>query len=105
MIEDQVVASLEIASSRGERRRGLIGRNGIEGALLLERTRSVHTFGMRFVIDVAHCDADMQVLRVVTMSANRLGLPVWRARSVIEAEAGNLRRWGVTEGTQLEIRQ
>ncbi len=105
LVKDQVVASLEIASSRRERRRGLIGRSGIEGALLLERTRSVHTFGMHFMIDVAHCDAEMLVLRVATMPANRVGLPVWRARSVIETEAGNLRRWGVTEGTQLEIRR
>ncbi len=100
-----MVASLEIASGRRERRKGLIGRSGIEGALLLERTRSVHTFGMRFAIDVAHCDAEMRVLRVSTMPANRLGRPARGARSVIEAEAGNMRRWGVTEGTQLEIRR
>ena len=50
---------------------------------------------MRFTIDVAHCDADMRVLRVATMRANRVGRPVWRAKSVIEAEAGSLKRWGV----------
>ena len=38
MVGDRVAASLEIASSRRERRRGLSGRDGIEGALLLERT-------------------------------------------------------------------
>ena len=100
-----MVASLEIASSRRERRKGLLGRNGIEGALLLERTRSVHSFGMRFTIDVAHCDAEMRVLRVVTMRANRVGCPVWRSRSVIEAEAGSMQRWGVAPGVELEIRR
>ncbi len=105
MVEDRVVASLEIASSRRDRRRGLLGRDGIEGALLLEGTRSVHSLGMRFPIDVAHCDADMRVLRVATMRANRVGCMVWRAAAVIEAEAGSFQRWGVTPGTELEVRR
>lgn len=100
-----MVASLEIAASGRERRRGLLGRDGIDGALLLERTRSVHTVGMRFPIDVAHCDADMRVLRVTTMKANRVGLPVRGARSVIEAEAGRLKHWGVVAGVELEVRR
>ena len=105
MVGDRVVASLEIASTGRERRKGLSGREGIEGALLLERTRSVHSFGMRFPIDVAHCDADMRVLRVATMRANRVGRPVWRATSVLEAEAGNMQRWGIAPGVELEIRR
>ena len=105
MVGDRVVASLEIASTRRERRKGLSGRRGIEGALLLERTRSVHSFGMRFPIDVAHCDGEMRVLRVTTMRANRVGCVVWRAASVIEAEAGSFQRWGVAPGVELEIRR
>lgn len=105
MVGDRVVASLEIASSRRDRRRGLLGRDGIEGALLLEGTRSVHSLGMRFPIDVAHCDADMQVLRVTTMRVNRVGCPVWRAVSVVEAQAGSFKRWGVAPGAQLEIKR
>lgn len=105
MVGDRVVASLEVASSRRDRRRGLLGRDGIEGALLLERTRSVHSFGMRFPIDVAHCDRDMRVLRVTTMRANRVGRPVWRASSVIEAEAGSFQRWGIAPGAEVEIRR
>ena len=105
MVADRVVASLEIASDRRERRKGLFGRDGIEGALLLERTRSVHSFGMRFVIEVAHCDSDMRVLRVTTMRANRVGRFVRRARVVIEAEAGSFKRWGVAPGVELEIRR
>ena len=105
MVGDRVVASLEIASSRRERRKGLCGRDGIEGALLLERTRSVHSFGMRFPIDVAHCDAEMRVLRMTTMPPNRVGRFVPRARDVIEAEAGSFQRWGVEPGVELEIRK
>lgn len=102
---DHVIASLEIADTRRARRRGLLGRDGIEGALLLRPARQVHTFGMRFPIDVAHCDRDLVVLKVTTMAPNRLGRPVWRARSVIEAEAGSFARWGVEPGVQLEVRR
>jgi hypothetical protein len=101
---DRVLASLEVASSRRERRRGLLGRDGLEGALLLERTRSVHTLGMRFPIDVAHLDGDGVVLKVATMRPWRLGWPVTGARSVVEAEAGSFERWGLAVGDVLEAR-
>lgn len=102
--EDHVVASLEIADSRGARRRGLLGREGIEGAILLSPARSVHTLGMRFAIDVAHLDDDLRVLAVTRMAPWRIGRPRWAARHVIEAEAGSLYRWGVEPGMQLEVR-
>ena len=101
---EHVLASLEVASSRRDRRRGLLGREGFDGALLLERTRSVHTLGMRFPIDVAHLDADGAVLRIVTMRPWRIGVPVRAARSVLEAEAGSFERWGVAVGDVLETR-
>jgi uncharacterized membrane protein (UPF0127 family) len=97
------VAPLEVAATRAQRRRGLLGRDGIDGALLLPRTRAVHTLGMRFPIDVAHLDRGGTVLRITTMAPRRVGGVVWRARSVLEAEAGALARWGVHPGTVLSI--
>ena len=49
----EVLASLEVADTRAMCRKGLLGRDGIDGALLLVPARSVHTLGMRFDIDVA----------------------------------------------------
>jgi uncharacterized protein len=102
--DDRVLASLEIATDRQQRRRGLLGRDGIDGALLIEGTRSVHTLGMRFPIDVAHLDADGVVLRTCTMPRQRVGLPVWRACRVLEAEAGCFARWDLEPGQVLEVR-
>src|SRR5690606_41194723 len=65
--DGQVLASLEVASSRGERMRGLLGRDHFDGVLLLRPARSVHTFRMRFPIDVAFLSDDLVVLKVVTM--------------------------------------
>ena len=101
--EDRVLASLEVAANRRARASGLLGRDGIDGALWLTRTRSIHTFGMRFSIDAAYCDTTGEVIALTTMKPWRLGLPRLRARSVIETEAGMLALWGVKVGARLEI--
>ncbi len=103
--DGEVLASLEVADQRTSRRKGLLGRDSIEGALLLTPARSVHTLGMRFPIDVAWLDADLTVLRVARLPRNRLSRPVLRARGVLEAEAGSFARWGVQVGDQLERKE
>ncbi|MEU4090054.1 DUF192 domain-containing protein [Streptomyces aureus] len=94
---------LEVAGTARARRRGLLGRTGIEGALLLTPANSVHTFGMRFAIDVAYLDRSSRVLAVRTMRPGRLGLPRPRARRVLEAEAGTMERWGVRRGARILV--
>jgi uncharacterized membrane protein (UPF0127 family) len=100
-----VLASLEVASTLRERTRGLLGRDGVDGALLLRPARSVHTAGMRFSIDVAFLDREFVVLRVQRMRPWRVSRLVWRARSVLEAEAGAFSMWGLCPGDRLEIRE
>jgi len=97
------LAALEIASTRSERRRGLLGREGIEGALLLKPARSVHTIGMRFPIDVAFCDRELAVVAVLCMGRYRMSRPRLRASCVIEASAGAFDRWGLRVGDRLEV--
>jgi uncharacterized membrane protein (UPF0127 family) len=72
--------------------------------MLLPRTRSVHTIGMRFPIDVAICDRDMVVLAVVRVRPMRMTLPRRRGRMVLEAQAGAFERWGLRVGDHLELR-
>lgn len=103
--EGEVLASLEVARTRRDRMQGLLGRDGIEGALLIEPARSVHTVGMRFPLDVAFCDGDLTVLKVVRMGRHRVSLPVLRARYVIEAEAGAFARWELRPGDRLEVKE
>src|SRR6059058_2180453 len=103
--EGEVLATLEVAESFGDRLRGLLGRDGIDGGLLIRRARSVHTIGMRFPIDVAFCDGDLRVVAVrCPMGRYRIGLPRLRARAVIEAEAGAFERWRLQPGDKLEIK-
>ncbi len=102
--DGKVLATLEVATSVRDRTRGLLGRDAIEGALLLQPARSVHTFRMRFPIDVAFCDRDLRVVKVLTLAQNRATWPVRRAHAVVECQAGMLRKWGISTGDRLEIR-
>lgn len=99
----QVGIPVEIAASYRARARGLLGRDGIEGALLLTPASGVHTFRMRFAIDVAYLSRDFTVLAVRTMRPGRLGRPRFRARHVLEAEAGAMARWGLRPGLRLGV--
>ncbi|MEE1791603.1 DUF192 domain-containing protein [Streptomyces sp. BE308] len=94
---------LRIAASYRARTRGLLGRDGIDGALMLTPCGSVHTFRMRFTIDVAYLDRKFNVLAVRTMKPGRLGLPRLRARHVMESEAGAMERWGLRPGARVEV--
>lgn len=94
---------LEIAASPRARIRGLLGRDGIDGAILITPSSSIHTLRMRFAIDVAYLDKQLRVIDVHTMKPDRIGMPRWRARHVLEAEAGALARWGIHTGVQLAI--
>ena len=102
--DDEVLSSLYVANTRAGRRKGLLGRDDFEGALLLRPARSVHTVGMRFPLDVAWCDRDLVVLRTARLSPYRVSLPVRRARAVLEAEAGTFARWDLVAGDRLEVR-
>ena len=98
-----VLASAEVAADRKARNKGLLGRDGFEGAFVVEGCRWIHTFGMRFPLDVAYLDEQGNVLKTVRMHRNRLGAPVPRSRSVIEAEAGAFARWGLHVGLVIEL--
>lgn len=101
--EGEVLASIEVADTRPARRRGLLGRDAIDGALVLMPARSVHTIGMRFPIDVAWLDGELNVLRTTSMRRNRVSRPLLRAHSVLEAEAGAFARWDLVVGDRLEL--
>jgi uncharacterized membrane protein (UPF0127 family) len=103
--DGEVLASLEIAEDRRSRRRGLLGRDGIDGAMWLHPARSVHTIGMRFDLDVAYLDRELDVVDVRCMKRHRIGRPRPGARSVLEAEAGAFERWGLRVGQRIEVRR
>ncbi len=85
-----VAATLLTAFDRDTRNRGLLGRDGLptDQALVLAPCSSVHTFFMRFPIDILFVSRDGVVLRI------RRAVRPWRlaarlgAFAVIEMAAG-----------------
>ena len=101
----QTLASkARMAVGLGARMVGLLGRSRLpEGeALVLPNCQAVHTWGMRFPIDVVFVDGTWGVVEVLK------GLLPWRfspwvlkARSVVELPAGAADRVGVMIGDRL----
>ena len=60
----------------------------VDQGLLLERTRSIHTFGMRLPIAAVQLDRDLIVRSVRTVRPGRLLLPGLGIRHVLECANG-----------------
>lgn len=103
--EGDVLAAADVARTRSERRRGLLGRDATEGALVLRPCRNVHTIGMRFAIDVAFCDHDGVVLKTCCLRPWRVSPLVPRAAFAIEAQSGAFERWGLRVGDAIEVKE
>lgn len=101
VVDGRDVAPVRLARSYHERRRGLLGTDGLDGALWVEPCKQVHTIRMRYPIDVAHIARDGTVLTTRTLSPWRVGALRLRARVVVEAEAGAFARWGLRPGSRV----
>lgn len=101
---EEVLAAAEVAVTREQRRKGLLGREEHQGVLVLRPCRQVHSIGMKIPIDVAFCDRDGFVLHTITLVPWRLSRPVSRAYFAIEAVAGAFDRWNLNVGDIVEVR-
>ncbi|CAA9517759.1 MAG: hypothetical protein AVDCRST_MAG69-2872 [uncultured Solirubrobacteraceae bacterium] len=79
------------ADSRRARLLGLAGLDHLppDTALLMPRCRSVHTFGMRFALDLIWLDSAGRVLRQDRAVSPRRVRSCRRATAVVEAGAGD----------------
>jgi uncharacterized protein len=85
---------------------GLMGRRALkaEGGLWIVPCQSVHTFWMRFPIDVVFVDQRKTVVHVVeNMKPFRISRHVSQARSVIELPANVIRITMTSVGDQIDI--
>jgi uncharacterized membrane protein (UPF0127 family) len=100
-----VAHCVEIANRGATRRKGLLGRDGLSAGegLWIVPCESVHTFGMRFPIDLVYLDRNKKVKKV------RNGVTPWRlsaclsAHSVLELASGTVRMTQTSPGDTLEF--
>ena len=101
-IADSVAGAYDPAT----RRQGLLGRDGLSDgeALIIAPTNAIHTFFMRFDIDVAFVARDGRILKI------RAAIPPWRisaamrAFAVVELSAGVLAATETRTGVTLALR-
>jgi uncharacterized membrane protein (UPF0127 family) len=105
---DAVLATtVESALDSASRNRGLLGRDGLAAghALVIAPTSAIHTFGMRFPIDIVFAARDgrvVKIARAVPRGRIRVALGAF---AVIEMTAGEADKAGVKIGDTLAIRR
>lgn len=95
----------DIADTSAKRRTGLLKHGGLEPGegLWISPSEGVHTFGMKFTIDVVFLNRSKKVVKTrPRMVRGRIAVSL-RAHSVLELPAGVLEETGTAAGDQLEF--
>lgn len=103
--QTKLASNVEVASSGSSRSKGLLGRKGLlpGEALWIVPCEAVHTFGMRFSLDLIYLDRRHRIKKI------RRNVPPWRlsacltAHSVIELAAGSIRETDAELGDFVEF--
>ena len=101
-----VADNVAVAATHAERAVGLLSRTGLEPgeALWIIPSRGVHTWGMRFAIDVlALDDRGVVIDRVEALKPWRIRLPRRGTAGVLELPSGTLSASGTALGHRIEF--
>jgi hypothetical protein len=102
----QVLADrADIADTSAKRRTGLLKHTGLEPGegLWIAPCEGVHTFGMKFPIDILFLNKKKKILKArANMVKGRIAFSLL-AHSVLELPAGTLAKTGTVAGDQLEF--
>ena len=105
-VGDNVVCErCDVADHLVARMRGLLGRSDLpqgEG-ILLRPAGSIHTFFMRFPIDVVFLNEENEVVKVVHRLAPWRAAGMKGARSVLELSAGEAESRGIEVGSTMQF--
>ena len=100
-----LATAADVADTSAKRRTGLLKHERLEpgDGLWITPCESVHTFFMKFAIDLIYLDKKKKVKKV------RHAVPPWRlsacltAHSILELPAGTARQTGTQPGDQLTL--
>lgn len=100
-----IAGEIELASDSRARNRGLLGRSGIAAgsAMIIAPCNAIHTFFMRFTIDLVFADRHGRVLKLYR------SVRPWRIRislgafAALELAAGSIQGADLVGGDRLSI--
>lgn len=94
------VLEVRLTESFIERNRGLLALPPLlEGeGLLITPCCSVHTFNMKYSLDLVYLDRALKIVKIVeNIAANRMSLS-WRAKNTLELKSGEVERLKLSVG-------
>ena len=96
----------DVADTSAKRRTGLLKHTSLEpgDGLWIVPCEAVHSFGMKFTIDVIYLDRKRKVKKVRSEMVPRRISGCLTAHSVLELPAGTIARTGTQAGDQVEIK-
>jgi uncharacterized protein len=99
-------SALIIAGDSAARRQGLLGRDVLPrgSGLVIAPSQGVHTFGMRFPIDIVCVTRHGLVAKYHAAVRPRRLVLAWSAFAVVELAAGEAERAGLLNGDRLIAR-
>jgi uncharacterized membrane protein (UPF0127 family) len=103
---EPLATTLEITMDSRSRKKGLLGRDSLDSghALVIAPCQGVHTFGMRFPIDVVAVTRDGTVVKTrANVRPNRIVL-AWSAFAIIELRANASSAAGLRVGDRLRFK-
>ena len=100
-----VADTLLTAFDSTSRRRGLLKHESLEqgSALIIAPSNAIHTFWMRFAIDIAFVTRDGRVVKVCSTVVPWRIAVAWRAYAVVELAAGALSLSDTQRGDRLQV--
>src|SRR5436305_1794196 len=96
---------VRLCGTSRERRTGLLKNAALEpgSGILILPCEAIHTFGMRFAIDVVFLDRAYRILKLAACVPPRRIRVCIRAFSTLELPAGVIRSLGLATGMQLRV--
>jgi uncharacterized protein len=96
---------LEVADSGAKRNKGLLGRDGLQegGGLWIVPCESVHTFFMRFPIDLVYLDRKNKIKKVKSAVGPWRLSACFSAHSILELPSGTICATETRAGDVLEF--
>ena len=104
-----IVETLEVAATIGSRMKGLLGRNHLpsgSGLWIKRSGNSIHTFFMKFPIDLAFVDK-YQTVRHIASNVKPWRMiiaPLLVSTDCLELPAGTLERTDTKKGDRLDVK-
>jgi len=107
---NQVIATLKFANSYFSRLKGLMFKKKLDYVLVLKPSKSnfklfssIHTFFMRFTIDVVFLDKNKKVVEIAQISPWKFYIPKKSVKYILEMKKGLIKKYQIAIGDKLNF--